>query len=188
MKFDKYADKYDTNFMGKGSRRFYADLIGELTIKDGDAILDIGCGTGSVLSYIGKQKKIMGFGVDVSENMIAIAKEKNPNFEFVTCDCSSLPYENESMDIVIACMAYHHFPNQEQFRKEAWRVLKPGGSLYISDPRFPGILRIVLNTVFSDAGFHTTKRNCEDFEKSKFSIENTKRDMYVQVIHCKKNK
>jgi ubiquinone/menaquinone biosynthesis C-methylase UbiE len=186
MRFDKFADKYDTNFMGKGSRRFYTDLIEELTVKDGDAILDIGCGTGNVLYYIRKQKNILGYGVDESENMIAIAKEKNPNFEFTTCDCSYLPYKDESMDIVMACMAYHHFPDQEQFRKEAWRVLKPGGSLYICDPRFSGIVRFALNKIFNDAGFHTTQRNCEDFKKSKFCIVSIKKDMYVQVIHCKK--
>ena len=80
MEFDKYADNYDTGFMGKGSGRFYADLIKEIEVKDGDAVLDVGCGTGTVLSFIGRQKKICGFGLDVSENMIAIAKEKNPNY------------------------------------------------------------------------------------------------------------
>jgi ubiquinone/menaquinone biosynthesis C-methylase UbiE len=76
MEFDKYADNYDAGFMGKGSGRFYADLIKEIDVKDGDAVLDVGCGTGTVLSFIGRQKKIRGFGLDVSENMIAIAKEK----------------------------------------------------------------------------------------------------------------
>ena len=52
MEFDKYADNYDAGFMGKGSGRFYADLIKEIEVKDGDAVLDVGCGTGTVLSYI----------------------------------------------------------------------------------------------------------------------------------------
>ena len=40
MEFDRYAEKYDTSFMGKGSGRFYADLIKVLDVKDGDAVLD----------------------------------------------------------------------------------------------------------------------------------------------------
>ena len=63
MEFDKYAESYDSSFMGKGSGRFYADLIKELDIKDGDCILDVGCGTGNVLAFVSKQKKINGFGI-----------------------------------------------------------------------------------------------------------------------------
>ncbi len=186
MEFDKYADNYDTGFMGKGSGRFYADLIKEIEVKDGDAVLDVGCGTGTVLSYIGRQKKIRGFGLDVSEKMVAIAKEKNPDYEFVSGDCASLPYADGSIDVMMACMAYHHFPDQEQFRNEAMRVLKPEGSLYISDPRFPLIVRWIFNTFFKDAGFHTTKKNRMVFEHSGFKTVSVTKDIYVQVLHFTK--
>ena len=112
MEFDKYAESYDSSFMGKGSGRFYSDLIKELDINDGDCVLDVGCGTGNVLAFVSKQKLINGFGIDVSPNMITIAQDKNPNFEFVTGDSGNLPYTDESMDVVMACMAYHHFPDQ----------------------------------------------------------------------------
>jgi len=146
----------------------------------------VGCGTGTVLSFIGKQKKIRGFGLDVSEKMVAIAKEKNQDYQFVSGDCASLPYADGSMDIVMACMAYHHFPDQEQFRSEAKRVLKTGGSLYISDPRFPVMVRWIFNTFCKDAGFHTTKRNRMDFERSGFKTVSVTKDVYVQVLHFTK--
>jgi ubiquinone/menaquinone biosynthesis C-methylase UbiE len=186
MEFDKYAESYDSSFMGKGSGRFYTDLIKELDVKDGDSILDVGCGTGSVLAFVGKQKNIIGYGLDVSANMITVAKEKNPVFKFVTGDSGDLPFEDESMDVVMACMAYHHFPDQERFRKEALRVLKPGGALYISDPRFPGVIRGFFNTCFKDAGFHSTKKNSLDFEKTGFITKNIIKDKYVQVLHLEK--
>lgn len=186
MEFDRYAEKYDTSFMGKGSGRFYADLIKVLDVKDGDAVLDVGCGTGKVLSFVGKQRNIVGFGLDVSENMIDVAKKNNPGYEFITGDCGALPYADESMDIVMACMAYHHFPDQEQFRKEVLRVVKTGGSLYISDPRFPGIVRGFFNTFFKDAGFHSVKKNTEDFENSDFKCVEIIKDAYVQILHFEK--
>ena len=112
MEFDQYAEQYDAGFMGKGSTRFYRDLIRELEIRDGNAVLDVGCGTGTILEWIGKSKMIHGYGLDVSESMITVAREKNPDYSFVTGDSALLPYADESMDVIMACMAYHHFPER----------------------------------------------------------------------------
>ena len=182
MEFDAYAGQYDDNFMGKGSRRFYRDLLKELEITDGDSVLDVGCGTGYILSRIGEQRNIRGFGLDVSESMIAVAKEKHPEYDFIIGDCAKLPYDDASMDIVTACMAYHHFPNQKDFRKEALRVLKPGGRLYLCDPKFPWIVRGFFNTFFKDSGFRTVKCNEKEFEQTGFRTIQTVKDFYVQVI------
>ena len=186
MEFDKFAESYDTGLMGKGSKRFYVDLVKTLDIRDGDAVLDVGCGTGTVLSYVHESRNIRGYGLDVSEQMIAVAKEKNPEFSFVTGDSAKLPYEDGSMDVIMACMAYHHFPEQKRFRKEALRVLKPGGSLYICDPRFPAPVRFVFNTFFRDAGFHSTVQNTSAFEETGFITKQIVKDRYVQVLHFEK--
>lgn len=188
MEFDKFAKSYDSGLMGKGSKKFYVNLVKALDIRDGDAVLDVGCGTGTVLSYVHKNRDIQGYGLDVSENMIAIAKEKNPEFSFVTGDSAQLPYEDRSMDVIMACMAYHHFPEQEKFRKEALRVLKPGGSLYICDPRFPAPVRWIFNTFFKDAGFRSTKQNASAFKDAGFVTKQVVKDRYVQVLHFEKSR
>ncbi len=186
MEFDKFAESYDTGLMGKGSKRFYVDLVKTLVIRDGDAVLDVGCGTGTVLFYVRESRSVRGYGLDVSEQMIAVAKEKNPGFSFVTGDSAKLPYENGSMDVIMACMAYHHFPEQKRFREEALRVLKPGGSLYICDPRFPAPVRFVFNTFFKDAGFRTTAQNISAFEDTGFITKQVVKDRYVQVLRFEK--
>ncbi len=67
MEFDRFAESYDAGLMGKGSRRFYMDLVKALDVRDGDAVLDVGCGTGTVLSYLRENRKIVGYGLDVSK-------------------------------------------------------------------------------------------------------------------------
>ena len=186
MEFDQYAEQYDAGIMGKGSAKFYRDLIRELEIRDGDAVLDVGCGTGTILECIGKSKRIFGYGLDVSEGMITVAKNKNPNYAFVTGDSARLPYADESMNVIVACMAYHHFPEQAGFRIEAIRVLKPGGSLYICDPRFPAPVRGIFNFFFKNAGFRSTRENIKSFESAGFTTVKTVKDRYVQVLRFEK--
>ena len=187
MKFDKYARDYDAGWRGTKSARFYDDLIAALDIRPGDAVLDVGCGTGTVLHYIGSKTEIQGYGLDVSPDMLAVAREKNPGMDFRLGDCGRLPYDDNSMDVVMACMAYHHFPDQRRFREEARRVLKPDGKLYVCDPRFPWIARSLLNACFKEAGFRSTKRNALDFRESGFRMIDMVRDKYVQVLSFAKD-
>ena len=186
MDFDNYAKNYDSGWRGTKSARFYRDLISALEVKPGDSVLDVGCGTGTVLNLISSAVEIKGFGIDVSRKMLEIAKENSRDFDFRPGGCDNLPYGDNSMDAVIACMAYHHFPDQKAFRKEAARVLKPGGMLYICDPGFPWIVRTILNACFKEAGFYSTEKNCRDFIESGFVVEKVVRDLYVQVL-CLKN-
>ena len=67
--------------------------------------------------------------------MITVAKSKYPKMDFQLSRCEDMPFESQSFDILIACMAYHHFSDKEGFAKEAARVLKPNGVLYIADSR-----------------------------------------------------
>jgi len=186
MKFDRHAGNYDRSFMGRGSGRFYRDLLSEMDIDDGNRILDVGCGTGTILQYISQRKQIQGFGMDISEAMVSIAREKASDCTFLVGNADALPFPDDSMDVITACMAYHHFPEQKRFREEAMRVLKPGGHLYICDPRFPAAVRWLLNFLFREAGFHSTGKNICDFADTGFIEEKTVKDAYVQVLCFRK--
>lgn len=92
-------------------------------IKDGDKILDVGCGNGRLLDFL-KDKKIEYLGVDASENLIKCARELHPKNEFVVNDIlelSSLPKLN--FDFVFSIALLHHLPSLE-LRVAALRQLK----------------------------------------------------------------
>ena len=74
MDFDKYADGYDAGWKGTKSARFYDNLIREVVINTGDRVLDVGCGTGTVLSYLASKTDVSGFGLDISEKMLDVAR------------------------------------------------------------------------------------------------------------------
>lgn len=188
--FDKRANKYDEGFEGRLSERFYRNLWDTIILKNDDYILDVGCGTGTILKRLSQKADVYGFGIDVSESMIFEAKQKCPEMQFQIGDCGKLPFADNSMDIITTCMAYHHFPMQEVFRREAFRILKEGGKLYICDPRFPLIVRGVMNGIFkilnTNAHFYKPEAMKNDFLGDGFQFESLIEDAYVQVLVMKK--
>ena len=183
--FSKRAASYD-GVMGKASQRFYNLLLREVELLPGAVVLDVGCGTGTILKRLADKSEIIGHGTDIAVNMIAEAKKKCPQMSFTIASCDELPFDDQTFDIVIACMAYHHFGNQEGFAKEAARILKSGGVLYIADPRFPWIVRKALNgffRLFHTAGaFHNPQEVEARFAKYGFTLTGTAVHGYAQVV------
>ncbi len=111
-------------------------------IKDNDKILDLGCGNGRLLELF-KDKDIEYVGIDNSEKLIEIAKNKFSIFnfqfsikpKFVVVDALNLPFENNYFDRIFSVAVLHHIPSKEyrlQFLKEARRVLRPDGLLILT--------------------------------------------------------
>jgi len=102
--------------------------------KEGEKILDFGCGAGQWYEFF-KEKKAQYFGVDFSEKLIEFAKSKYPDTNFQVIDGINLPFESEFFDKVYAIAVFHHLPS-EKIRilvlKEIKRVLKKEGILILT--------------------------------------------------------
>ena len=147
IKFNKRASVYDVQFEGRLSKKAYLLITKTIELSPGDKILDVGCGTGTILKKLNDKCSIEGFGIDIEEKMIEQAKIKCPKMKIQRCDCSNTPFENEAFDSVVACMTFHHFYDQLAFAKEVSRILRKGGKLYIADPKFPALLRKIINLI-----------------------------------------
>ncbi len=109
-------------------------------IKGGDIVLDLGCGAGFdcflASKKVGKIGKVIG--VDMTEEMIKKARlnaEKIgvKNVEFVLAEIEKLPVKDNSVDIIITNCVINLTPDKTKTFKEAYRVLRKGGKMYISD-------------------------------------------------------
>ena len=109
-------------------------------IRKGDVVLDLGSGAGFdvflALKKVGVTGKVIG--VDFTEEMVekarGLAEKYNyNNVEFRLGDIESLPIENESIDVIISNCVINLAPDKLKVFKEAYRVLKKTGRMYVSD-------------------------------------------------------
>jgi len=102
--------------------------------SSGKMVLDLGCGNGRYFEYF-KERSINYFGIDNSEKLIEIAKNKYPEGNFRVADALNLPFSDNFFDKIFSIAVLHHIPSEELrtlFLKEAKRVLKPGGILVLT--------------------------------------------------------
>ncbi|MGB4661173.1 MAG: class I SAM-dependent methyltransferase [Mobilitalea sp.] len=147
-KYNKIAVEYDDTFDGKFTRCLKNEIVRVIRLDDSNKVLDVVCGNGTLLKLINDKIQVQAYGVDISDNMIKEAKRKYPEMQFVTTNSALLPFQDNSFDAVTVCAAFHHFTEPDKFLKEAKRVLKPGGYIYIADPYFPLLIRQFAKIIF----------------------------------------
>jgi ubiquinone/menaquinone biosynthesis C-methylase UbiE len=185
------AYDYDNTLEGKFTEKFKQLLLEEITIQSNDSILDVACGNGTFLKMLASKNDIKGYGIDISEKMIEAAKEKCPGMIFEVSGCEHTSFENQKFDIVTVCAAYHHFPDVKTFAKEAKRILKPLGRLYIADVYYSFIIRAICNPFVplskaGDVKFYSPKEIQDNFETYGFEQLGFKREGNVQIIELRK--
>ena len=143
--YNKIASEYDTSKEGQYTEFHIKELSNTIDLREGDIVLDVACGNGTLLRELSKKQKIQANGIDVSENMIHVAKMRYPNMNFEVKPCHPLEWSEESIDIITICCAFHHFENPQGFVNECKRVLKKEGTVYVADPNFGAVLRFFAN-------------------------------------------
>lgn len=111
-------DHVDVKYISDVIDAHFKEYTNRLTGK----VLEIGCGVGRLM-------KKGDCGIDISEKMIAIAKDRKPHCKFKVNDGRTIPYADREFDNVYCVLVFQHLPLDaiESYISEASRVLKKGG-------------------------------------------------------------
>jgi ubiquinone/menaquinone biosynthesis C-methylase UbiE len=161
-------------FTGRGSRiynvvmvrltrRLYQRVVEDMIpLQFGEGrVLDAGTGPGTLAREIARRfPQLQVDGIDLSEDMIRLAREHTQHEQleervhFAVGNVARLPYPDQSFDLVVSTISMHHWSELEQPFRELYRVLRPGGHLWIYDFRFIKVQTVekaLASTPFAEA-------------------------------------
>ena len=120
--------------------RFKEELIDAAAIDRGQRVLDVGCGTGTMLLMIAQRHPDASLaGVDPDPRVLERAQRKIAQagraIALREASATALPYADESFDVVLSSLVFHHLTCCEKLQamREIHRVLAPGGELHLGD-------------------------------------------------------
>jgi ubiquinone/menaquinone biosynthesis C-methylase UbiE len=154
--------------MGRWSQKLAPLFIDFAGLADGEKILDVGCGTGSLTFALAKNPNLAGItAIDYSPVFVEAATRRNtdPRIKIRQADACALPFEDGSFDRALALLVLHFVPEAGRAVAEMRRVERPGGvvAAVVWDHLggMPG-MRMMVDTVaaLSEGGRQLRSRYC----------------------------
>ena len=138
--YDRFVALHSRDSQGL-ARKF---LVHQAPIEDGDTVLDLCTGTGTLLIHLQEKVGASGYvvGVDFSGGMLEKARQKTKDIShiiLVQADASALPFRNNTFDVVTCSHAFYELKGEVQDRalQEIVRVLRPGGAFLMMEHDVP---------------------------------------------------
>jgi len=135
--------------IARGMNRAHSPLttwaLGHIEVAAGASALDVGCGGGKTIDRLAKMASDGWVaGLDYSEESVLVSRRKNAKHihegrvEICHASVSSIPYEDDTFDLVTAVETFYFWPTPASDLAEVRRVLKPGGDLLIACTMYKG--------------------------------------------------
>jgi ubiquinone/menaquinone biosynthesis C-methylase UbiE len=128
------AEIYDAQFVPALFTQWGPVVAAEAGVREGDRVLDVACGTGALslaaAGIVGPSGSVVG--LDANPEMLAVARRKPVQIEWLEGMAEALPLPESSFDAVVSQFGFMFFEDKPQALREMVRVLKPGGRLAVA--------------------------------------------------------
>lgn len=153
------AEIYHRHFVPALFRQWGEILADAAEIGWAERVLDVACGTGTLACAAARRTGGGGrvVGLDISEEMLAVARREHPGIDWRLGRAEALPFEPHSFDVVVSQFGFMFFEDQAAALGEMMRVLRPGGRMAVAVcdalDHSPGyaVLAELLHRLFGDA-------------------------------------
>lgn len=176
--FDRLAPYWDDGL--NKDNKIINTILDNAGVKSGCDVLDVACGTGVLISDYLERSVHSVTGIDISPEMLKIAKQKYPQAEFILNDAEKTEFDKE-FDCIMIFNAFPHFPNPEGIISHLSKFLKSGGTLTVAHD----MSREAINHRHEDSassvsiGLPTTDELAEIFSKyTKVTVKISDENMY----------
>ncbi|MDQ1043422.1 SAM-dependent methyltransferase [Streptomyces sp. V4I2] len=134
--FAARAADWDSRFPDDGPA--YAAAVADLGLREGDRVLDAGCGTGRALTplraAVGPAGVVVGIDLTLDMLQAAVRAGRDRDGRLLLADVTALPLRSRSLDAVFGAGLISHLPHPAENLRELARVVRPGGTLALFHP------------------------------------------------------
>ena len=143
--FDRWASFYDNSRIIKLFLRGWDERV--IGLSPPTPVLDLGCATGRLANKLVHNGAERIYGLDLSHNCLSIARKNAGDDRFHPTQgfIEDLPFKDAIFASVIFSGVIHHLEKPQEALREAYRVLKPSGKLFIIEPNFVMGIRQIMN-------------------------------------------
>jgi ubiquinone/menaquinone biosynthesis C-methylase UbiE len=156
--FERWASFYDNSRIIKFFLRGWDERV--IKLNPPAPILDLGCATGRLAGKLIRNGVESITGLDLSHNCLSIARKNAGDYQFYPAQgfIEDLPFKDATFASVMFSGVIHHLEKPLEALKEAARVLKPSGKLFIIEPYFVMGIRQIVNLTLDIYPIHGDRR------------------------------